>query len=134
MRAERDALFGELAQFAERENLKATGIGEHRAVPRHEAMESTKFANVLVSGPKIKMVGIAENNLRTKFFEDVLRDGLYGRNGSDGHEDGRFDDAMRQLHAADTGLAVAGFDCERERHGEIVAKGTVALFQTRRSR
>ena len=79
-------------------------------------MESTKLANVLVSGAKIKMVSVAENDLRAKFFEDILRNGFDGRNGSDGHEDRRFNNTMRQLHAPYAGLTIASFDCEGKRH------------------
>jgi hypothetical protein len=79
-------------------------------------MESAKLANVLVPGPKIEMVGIAENDLGAEFFEDVLRNGLYGSHGSNGHKDRRLDDAVRQLHAAYAGLSVASFDCEGKRH------------------
>ncbi len=79
-------------------------------------MESAEFADVLVAGPQVKMIGVAENDVGAELFEDVLRDSLNAGDGTDGHEDWRLDDAVRQLHASETCTAVAGFETEGERH------------------
>ena len=116
MRAKRDAFFADLAQLAEAEDLESAGVGEHGAIPRHEAVESAKLADVLVSGPQIEMVSVAENDLGAQFFEDVLGNGLHCGDGANGHEDRRFDLAMRGDDASGAGAAIAGFDSEVQGH------------------
>src|SRR3954468_25048060 len=114
MRAERDTLFRQLAQVAQREDLEPAGVRKHAPIPRHEAMEPAEFADVLMSRPKIEMIGVAEDNLSAEFFEDVLRNRLNAGDCADGHEHWRFNDAVRQLHAPDPSFAVVGFNCEGE--------------------
>src|SRR4051812_41610001 len=116
MRAKGYAFFGQLAQLTQGENLEAAGVRKHAAVPGHEPMKSSKFADVLMSRPKIKMVGVAEDDLSAEFFENVLRHSLDARDRADGHEDGRFNDAVGQLQAADTRFAIGSFDCEFQGH------------------
>src|SRR5208283_5129580 len=64
MRAEANAFVGDLAELAEREDLKAAGIGEQGARPTDETVQSAHAADGLVAGAEIKMVGVAENDLR----------------------------------------------------------------------
>src|ERR1700683_717193 len=64
MRTKRDALFLDLAQFVQAEDLKAAGVGKDGARPRHEAMQPTHAADGVDSGAKVEVVRIAENDLR----------------------------------------------------------------------
>ena len=116
VRPEGYAIFGEFAQVAEREDLEAAGIGEHRAGPGHEPVQSAKFADLLVPRPEIKMIGVAEDDLRAEFLENILRNGLNGSDGADRHEDGSFHDAVREFHAPGARESVLGFDLEFQGH------------------
>ena len=78
-------------------NLKAARVGEHGARPADEAMQAAHAPNRLVSGPQIKMIGIAENDLRAKRFERVLRHGLHAAGGAHRHEHRRLHGLMRQM-------------------------------------
>ena len=62
VRLEVHALFADLPQAAQAENLKAAGIGQDRARPRHEPMQSAQPLNRLMPGPQIQMIGVAKNN------------------------------------------------------------------------
>ena len=79
-------------------------------------MESAKFADVFVSWPQIEVIGVAEDDLRAEFFENVLRDSLNACDRANRHEHWSFNDAVRELHSSEASLAVTGFHCERERH------------------
>ena len=87
MGTERHAFFVHFAQFIEAENLEASGIGEDGPRPRHKAMQSAQFADLLDPGAKVEVIGIAEDNLYAEFFEDVLRDALDRGQRTHRHED-----------------------------------------------
>ena len=76
VRAEADAVVSDLAQRAEREDLKAAGVGEQGARPTDEAVQPAHAADGLVAGTQVEVIGVAENDLRAERFEHVLRDGL----------------------------------------------------------
>ena len=84
-------------------------------------------------GSQIEMVGVAENDLGAQFFEDVLGNGLHRRDGADGHEDRRFDLAMRRDDASGASAAIASFDGEGEGHCSILPKArfTTAARRTK---
>src|SRR5690349_15081243 len=60
--AEDDALLGNLAQAGETEDLESAGVGEDRAGPGHEAMQSAEPPDQLVAGTKVKVIGVAEHD------------------------------------------------------------------------
>jgi len=53
VRTEAHAFIGDLPQFREAEHLVSAGIGENRAVPRHELVQSAQLANQCVPRPQI---------------------------------------------------------------------------------
>ena len=55
-----------------------------------------------VPGTQIKMVGIGENDFGAEIFQRFLRQGLDGGGGAHGHENGRFDGAVRRGEYART--------------------------------
>jgi hypothetical protein len=70
-----DTIFRDAPQLAVAKYLKSTAVGEHRAIPGDEAMQSTQFVNELMSGPKIEVVGIPKDDLRSerlKFLRGLL--------------------------------------------------------------
>jgi len=116
MRTERDAFFAHFSKLVEAEDLESAGVGQNRAVPRHEAVQAAESADLLYARPQIKVISIAQENLNTEFFEDVLRHGFHGSLCSNGHKDRGFDFPMRRGESAATGRAVPGFNLELNRH------------------
>ena len=116
VRAKGYAVLGDFAQIAEAENLEAAGVGEDRAIPRHEILHAAKPADGLDSGPEIKMIGVVKKNLDAEFFERILRNTLDRADCADGHEDRRLDFAVRRGESTGAGAAIAGFNLEAKRH------------------
>lgn len=81
-------------------------------------MQASEFANVFVSGAEIEMIGVAENDLRVEFFEEILRDTFYRADGANGHKHWCFDDAVRESETSGAGETVSGFNCEGEGQGD----------------
>ena len=57
------ACFGDLRAVRQAEDLKAAAVGQNRAVPAHELVQSAQSADQLVAGPQGQMVGVAEHHL-----------------------------------------------------------------------
>lgn len=96
MRTKTHAVVGDFAEIGEAENLIAAGISEDRAAPGHERMQAAELADQDLSGAKVKMVGVGENDFGAESFERFLSETLDCGGGANGHENGRFDDAMRR--------------------------------------
>ena len=95
VRAEQHSVFGDPSQRIEAEQLKTARVREDGAVPRHELMEASEFADQLMTGPQEQMIGVGENDPRVEFIGQVaLRDALYSCLSAHGHENRGFDGAM----------------------------------------
>jgi len=90
VRAEADALVGDLTQPAQAEDLKAAGVGEQGPRPTHEPVQPAHAADGFVAGPQVEMIGVGEDDLRAQRFQHVLRNGLDRARGAHRHEDRRF--------------------------------------------
>src|SRR5882762_5369105 len=108
VRTEAHAFIGNLSQFRQAENLVAAGIGENRAVPRHELMKATQLPDQCVAWPQIQMISVGKDDLRAECFERFLCQALYGGRSAYGHEHRRFHHSVRrlQLPAARTGWII----------------------------
>ncbi len=100
MGAEHDAVFLNIVDLSERKNLKYAAICQNWAIPVHEFMQAARFLHELVSGPKIKVIRIAEYDVC--FYVQQIARGhrLDGRLRADRHEDRRFDVAVRRMQHA----------------------------------
>src|ERR1035437_7740468 len=116
VRAERHAVFRDLAQIAEAEHLKAAGVSEDGMVPRHELLHPAELTNHLDTGPQIKMVGVVQQDLDAELFQRVLGYALDCRQRSHRHEDWGLDFTVWREEASGAGGAIAGFDLEAEGH------------------
>src|ERR1051325_8297518 len=116
MRTKTDSFLRHLAQLAQAEDLEAAGISQQRAVPAHEAVQPAQLAHQLMSRPKIEMVGIAKNDLRSQLFNDVLRNGLDRACGAHGHKGRRFDITVRGKDARQARGAGLGLNSEGKDH------------------
>src|ERR1044071_4737215 len=56
------ALGTNAAQAGKAEYLEAAAVGEHGPIPTGEPMQSARGRNSVFSGPKVKVVRIAEDN------------------------------------------------------------------------
>ena len=101
MGVELDALLTDLAELGERKDLKAAAVGEDRAVPGHEAVETAQRLDQLVAGSDVQVIGVGKLDLTADGFEIGSRErALDGALGADVHEDGRLHAAVRRVENA----------------------------------
>src|SRR5579863_59298 len=89
MRTERDAVFGDASQTFEAHHLIPAAVGKDGAPPGHEAMQATRLANDLVSGPQIEVIGVGKKNLDAQPLEFFLSDSLDAARRTYRHEGAR---------------------------------------------
>ena len=114
--AEHHATVINFVQVSEAENLKATGVGEHRTVPAHEFMQSSTGGNDLFPGLQMKVVRVGKHHLSTGACQLLGADAFDGGQGSHGHEPRGFHRAVRCVEGAAPGCCVGttGRDVEAE--------------------
>ena len=105
MRLERDAVFGQLAQFGQRHHLKPAGIGEDRAVPVHEAVQATQPRDALRRWAQHQVIGITQDNIGAGGFNRFRRHGFDGRRRAYRHEGRGADYPVRRMELAGAGKA-----------------------------
>src|SRR5581483_107862 len=116
MRAEGHAFFADLAQIAQAEDLEAARVGEDGARPGHEKMQTAKLADQVDSGPEVKMIGIAEQDLDAESFEHILRHAFDGGLRTDRHENGRFNGAVWRVQGSTSRGSAQFADLKSQRH------------------
>src|SRR5580700_1149885 len=116
MRTKRHALLADFAELVQAENLEAAGIGQNRPRPRHETMQTAHLAHGFDPGTQVEVISIAEKNLDSELFENILRHAFDGRDGAHGHEYGGFDLAVRSMQAPGTRRAGTALDMELNGH------------------
>ncbi len=104
MALEGHTFFLDFAPVRERMYLVPAAVGQDRALPAVEFVQTARFLQHLQTGPEVQVVGIAEANLRLDIVaEFVLVYGFYGGGSTDGHEDRGFDRAVVGLDEAGAG-------------------------------
>ena len=116
MRTKRNALFCHFSKLVQAEHLESAGVGQDGTRPRHEAVQPAHAADGFDSGAQVEMVGIAKNNGRAEFFEDVLGNRLDRRDGTDRHEDRGLNLAMGSDQAPQARFSGGLLYVEREGH------------------
>src|SRR5262249_16200440 len=121
MRPKTHTLFRHLAQFAQTKNLKAAGVGKQRPIPAHELMQPAKPSHQFMPRPQIKMIGVAQNDLRaqlfgTKILKNILRTSFHRGCRSYRHECRCFDVAMRSRDARQSGWPGVRLNTEGKSH------------------
>src|SRR5262249_39547671 len=132
VRAELHSLFRNFSQTAEAEDLKAAGIGEQRALPTHEPVQSAQVANNLVSRPQIKMIGIAQDDLRAQLLKNVLGNGLHRTRRAARHKGRRLQGAVCSVNAAPARRAGLSLDLEGKAHPDYRTKWKGLMSESRR--
>ncbi len=105
MRAEGDALLGELAQLGQRHHLEAAAVGQDRPLPVHEIMQPAQRRHLLGARPQHQMIGVAEEDIRPGLAHLLGIHGFHRAHGAHRHEGRRLDDRPRGVDAAAAGHA-----------------------------
>ncbi len=119
VRAERDAVIVDLVDRGEREHLKAAGVGEDRAIPRREAVQTARRLDHLEARAQVQVVRVAEDDPRVdrRRAQPVGGHRLDRAGGADGHEHRRRDVAVRRVEDAGARVPARGEQLEREPGG-----------------
>ena len=117
VRAEEHALVGDLAEVAQAEDLESAGVGEDGARPGHEFVQPAELADQLVAGPQEQVIGVGEDDLGVELAGQIALHDAFDRGlRADGHEDGRFDDAVRGVDQTGASAGVGADGLEFEAH------------------
>jgi hypothetical protein len=101
MRLECDALLLYLSLRSKGIHLVAAAVRQNGALPAIEFMQAARRFQHIHAGPKVEVVGIAEDDLRPHLpLQFVYMHRFYGACRTHGHEDGRLDGSVRRLDAA----------------------------------
>ncbi len=65
--AEGDAVLVDVARVGQAEDLVAARVGEDGTVPAHKLVQSAEFADQLMAGAQIEMVGVGQDQVATGF-------------------------------------------------------------------
>jgi len=101
-----DALFGDLPQRPEAEDLIAAAVRQYRPGPVHELVEPSRRRDDSVPRSEVQVIGVAQDYLRPQFPDHVRRQGLHRSLGPHGHEGRGINDSVRRTHPCQTGAAV----------------------------
>ena len=69
VRAKRDTIIIDRAFALEREYLKPSGVGKHRAWPCHEAMQASEFPHHRFARSHMQVIGVGEHDRRPNCLE-----------------------------------------------------------------
>ena len=103
------ALFLNLTETGKGKHLKAAAVSQNRAIPPHELVKTSQGLDHVITGTKMKMVGIAQFDLTTQLFFQVERiDAAFdGSLRTHVHEyRGLYHTAMRALELSAPGAAL----------------------------
>ena len=81
--------------FGQAEHLEATAVSQNGKRPVDKPVKTSGGANDFQTGPYIKMVRIAEDNLRAHLPQFTRVERLDAALSTDGHKNGRIDGAAR---------------------------------------
>ena len=103
-------------QVSEAENLEATGVREHRAVPAHELVQAATGGNDFFPGLQMKVVRVGKHHLSSGACQLLGADSFNGGQGAYGHEPRGFHGTVRCVEGAAPGCCVGttGRDVEAE--------------------
>ena len=99
-----DALFRDLAQLRQRENLVTAAVGQDRPIPIHEPMQSAEFSNHVEPRPNEQMIRVPENDLRLQLNQLARADRFHAPLRPHRHKRRRLDHAVRGGEPPASGL------------------------------
>jgi len=104
MAVESRPLFTDAHQRTERNYLKAARIRQHRLTPRRKPVEAAEPLDPLMSRSQVEVICVRQDDLRADAMQIIWVKRLHGGIGTDRHEVGRFNDAVRQRERASTSV------------------------------
>ena len=112
-----------LAQIAQAEDLEAARVGEDRARPGHELVQTAQLADQLVAGTQKQVIGVGQDDLGVEFVGQVaLQNAFDGGLRAHRHEDRRFDDAVRGVEQSGARAGVGALGLQLKTHYLTVAR------------
>ena len=88
------------AGAVETDSLVAAAVGEYVARPAGESVQTSGLGHGIATGRHPQVVRVGEDDIRPEAAEVFGVDSFDRAPGADGHEGGRFDDAMTEGEAA----------------------------------
>src|SRR3954468_24757407 len=117
MTLELHAVLVNAPEALQREHLKATGVGEHGAVPGGEPMEPAQVLDDGLTGTQMEMIGVTQNDLRAGSLHVSGAEAPNDAVGADRHECRRADFSVRQSEGAGPGGTGGSVNPEFEHQG-----------------
>ena len=113
------------------ENLKPTGVSQHRPIPVHEAMDTAEFLENFRAGAEQQMIGVGEQHAGARRFQGIDRLALDCGLGTDRHEDGCLDLTVQGGEFRRPGLGAAGgfFEGEVQTGHRLIGQETGLALQ-----
>ena len=127
-------LFRQLAQVRQAHHLIAAAVGQYRAVPVHEFVQTAQLRHPFRAGAQHQVIGIAEDDVCTCRAHGFRLHRLYRCGRAHGHEGGRANITAHHFDPPGAGGAIGGADGERKplRHGQnpytMEARDVVSVF------
>ena len=109
MGLEGDATLFDRVEAGERKDLKAAGIGKHRAIPTHELMQTASRGDDALTRLQVQMERVGEDHLRSGAAQLLDADALHRGRGTHRHEAGRVHHTVGGMKTAhpSTGVGAA---------------------------
>ena len=114
------SLLAHLPRVRQRENLKASRVRQHRAIPAHEVMDAADAAEDFRSRSQQQVIGIGQQDLRASLFERLRELPFDRRLGADRHEERREDVAVRGPKGSGPGAGVGGVRLDVEIQASVI--------------
>ena len=114
VRPKRHAVFAHLAHRGKAEHLVPAAVGEDRPWPADECVQAARARDQRVTGTKVQVVRVPQDDLRAEVFQITVRDRLHGAARPHRHERWRLHDAMGGRQNSAAGGPVSRADCEPE--------------------
>ena len=112
------ALFFNLADAGKREYLKSAAVGKHGLGPCHELVQTAAFANQLLAGTQMQMIGVGKHDFCADFQHFTRSHGLNSGQRANRHVHRCMDIAMGRVQQAQTCSALlAGFQHFKRKFG-----------------
>ncbi len=103
------------SQARQAEDLIAAAVGEDRALPAAEGVQTAELDDGVDAGPQRQVVVVGEQDRGAELGQTPRIEPLDRAQGADRHEGRGLDHAVRRLQPAAAGGAVAGDDVKQSR-------------------
>ncbi len=115
-----DSFFCDFSERLVTKDLISSTVRQNRSLPGHETVKPTLTFDDLLSGAKIEMVGVGQDELNIQIFQKLLGHGLHRARCSDRHKNRSFDLSSPGLQhpLAGMGFLISSQNSKGKGHGE----------------